>query len=71
MKIIKIVFGGYTVNNPPINKIGGNTMNFLSITSSDDMWEKVSQICAKAAHGEPENLYPKICLTTLLQIGNV
>jgi len=21
----------------PINKIGGNTMNFLSITSSDDM----------------------------------
>lgn len=30
-------------SNPPINKIGGNSMNFLSITSSDDMWKEVSQ----------------------------
>ena len=37
------MFGGYTENNPPINKIGGITMNFLSITSSDDMWKEVSQ----------------------------
>lgn len=26
-----------------IDKIGGNSMNFLSITSSDDMWKEVSQ----------------------------
>ena len=31
------------VTNGVENKIGGITMNFLSITSSDDMWEKVSQ----------------------------
>ena len=31
------------VTNGVENKIGGITMNFLSITSSDDMWKKVSQ----------------------------
>lgn len=40
---LKIMFGGSKENGPPIDKYGGDIMDILSITSSDDRWEKVSQ----------------------------